>query len=157
MTTPHRPEEDPAWAQYPETRLEFFREPADARPALVVDLRAPVPDAARRTLAELGLDRPFAVVTAAAPGGDAQDDAFDRARQAELDEVARVRSSVARRVDGVSPDGEHRERSVAVLLSREEAVALGRRYRQSAIFWFDGADFWLLGAVVAAAPVRLPA
>ena len=156
MTAPHRPDDDPAWRQYPETLLEFFREPDDARPALVVDLRRPVPDAAREALAELGLDRPFAVVTAAAPGGDPQDDAFDRARQAELDEAARTRSSVARCVDGVSPDGAHRERSVAVLLSREEAVSLGRRYGQSAIFWYDGADFWLLGAVVAAAPLRLP-
>ncbi len=157
MTLPSRPEEDPAWAQYPETRLEFFRAPDDARAALVVDLREPVSGDAVRALAELGLDGPFAVVTAAAPGGGAQDDAFDRARQAELDEVARTRSSVALRVDGVSPDGAHRERSVAVRTTRDEAVALGRRYQQSAIFWFDGAAFWLLGAVVAAAPVRLPA
>ena len=156
MTRPHRPEEDPAWSQYPETRLEFFREPEDERPAVAVDLRRPVPDDAVRALAELGLDGPFAVVTAAAPGGGAQHDAFDRARQAELDEVARTESAVARRVDGVSPDGRHRERSVAVRMTREDAVALGRRYQQSAIFWFDGRAFWLLGATVAAAPRRLP-
>ena len=62
MTLPRRPEEDPAWTQYPETRLEFFRDAEDARPALAVDLRAPVPAAAVRALAELGLDGPFAVV-----------------------------------------------------------------------------------------------
>lgn len=156
MTAPHRPEEDPAWAQYPETRLEFFREPDDERAALAIDLREPVAADAVRALAELGLDGPFAVVTAAAPGGDAQHAAYDRARQAELEETARVRTSVARRVDGVSPDGAHRERSVAVRVARAEAVALGRRYGQSAIFWFDGRAFWLLGAVVAASPVRLP-
>ena len=156
MTLPHRPEEDPAWTQYPETRLEFFREPEDREPALVVDLRQPVTDAARASLGALGLDGTFAIVTAAAPGGDAQDDALDRARQAELDEAARRAASVTRRVDGVSPDGRHRERSVAVALPKDDAVALGRCYQQSAIFWYDGRDFWLLGAHVAAAPRRLP-
>ena len=60
------------------------------------------------------------------------------------------------RVDGVSPDGRHRERSVAVRLPRDRVVALGRHYRQSAVFWYDGRDVWLLGAVVDAAPERLP-
>lgn len=157
MTLPHRPEEDAAWSQYPSTRLEFFREADDATPALVVDLRQPVSDDARAALAELGLADAFAVVTAAAPGGADQHDAFDHARQVELEEAARHASSVVRRVDGVSPDGAHRERSVAVALPKDDAVALGRRFQQSAIFWYDGRDFWLLGAVVAAAPRRLPA
>jgi hypothetical protein len=71
VTAPHRPEEDPAWARYPETRLEFFREPEDGRPALVVDLREPVAADAVRALAELGLDGAafwlLGAVVAAAP------------------------------------------------------------------------------------------
>ena len=42
-------------------------------------------------------------------------------------------------------------------LAEERVVALGREYQQSAVFWYDGCDFWLLGAVVAAEPQRLPA
>ena len=153
-----RKDSDPSWPDYPNTILELFRQPDDAEPALRVDLRRPVGDEVRRRLAELGLDGPFGVVTAAAPRGRPQDDDFDRARQAELDEVARVEAGVdTRRVDGVSPDGAHRERSVAVRLPKAEVVALGRRYQQSAVFWFDGGAFWLLGAEAAAEPQRLPA
>ena len=152
-----RPADDPGWDQYPETLLEFFRDPDDDAPALVVDLRRPVDDAARRRLAALGLDGPFGVVTAAAPRGEDQLEDFDRARQADLDDAARTESlALTWRVDGVSPDGAHRERSTAVRLPKDDAVALGRRYQQSAIFWYDGRDFWLLGALAAAEPVRLP-
>jgi hypothetical protein len=35
-------------------------------------------------------------------------------------------------------------------------AALGRAYQQSAVFWYDGCDFWLLGVEVDAAPERLP-
>jgi hypothetical protein len=153
-----RPADDPAWGQYPETVLEFFRDPEDDGPALRVDLRRPVDGAVRARLAELGLDGPFGVVTAAAPRGQPQAEDFDDARQAELDEVARTDALAHTvRVDGVSPDGAHRERSVAVRLPKDEVVALGRRYQQSAVFWFDGDGFWLLGALVAAEPRRLPA
>ena len=153
-----RPADDPAWTRYPETILELFRRPDDDAPALRLDLRRPLDGAARERLRELGLDGPFGVVTAAAPRGEPQADAFDRARQAELDEVARTDALAhTLRVDGVSPDGAHRERSVAVRLPKDEVVALGRRYQQSAVFWYDGADFWLLGALVAAEPQRLPA
>ena len=152
-----RPSDDPAWDRYPETILEFFREPDDAEPAVRVDLRAPVSREARARLAELGLDGTFGVVTAAAPRGEPQLDDFDRARQAELDEVARAAGGPATlRVDGVSPDGAHRERSVAVRLPKAGVVALGRQWQQSAVFWYDEAAFWLLGALVDAAPERLP-
>lgn len=157
IRSPMRPSDDPAWDQYPETILELFRAPDDDRPALRLDLREPVPEAARTALAELGLDGPFGVVTAAAPVGEPQDDALDRVRQAELEDVARTEAlAETRRVDGVSPDGAHRERSTAVRLPRDRVVALGRHYRQSAVFWYDGRDVWLLGAMVDAAPRRLP-
>jgi hypothetical protein len=153
-----RRNDDPAWPHYPDTVLEFFRRPDDGEAALRVDLRRPVGDDVRERLAELGLDGPFGIVTAAAPRGQPQDDDFDRARQGELDEVARAEAGFDMpRVDGVSPDGEHRERSVVVRMPKADVVELGRRYQQSAVFWFDGADFWLLGAEVAAEPQRLPA
>ena len=152
-----RPHDDPSWDQYPETILEFFREPEDDEPVLTVDLRAPVVDDARDGLADLGLDGPFGIVTAAAPRGEPVDDAFDRARQADLEEVVLLDEHVDwLRVDGVSPDGRHRERSIALRLPRDRIVALGRHYQQSAVFWFDGESFWLVGAVVAAEARRLP-
>jgi hypothetical protein len=152
-----RPDDDPSWPRYPETILEFYCRPDDAEPAVRIDLRAPVPDEARDRLAELGLDGPFAVVTAAAPVGQPQADAFDRARQADLELAVRTEAhAFALRVDGVSPDGRHRERSVAVKLPRARAVALAREFGQSALFWYDGRDFWLAGALVEVDAERLP-
>lgn len=151
------PHDDPSWHQYPETILEFFHHPDDEEPSLVVDLREPVSAATRERLAELGLDGPFGVVTAAAPRGEPVDDEFDRVRQADFEESVVLDDNVEwMRVDGVSPDGEHRERSIALRLPRERIVALGRHFQQSAVFWYDDESFWLLGALVAAAPQRLP-
>ncbi|HEU4632316.1 MAG TPA: DUF3293 domain-containing protein [Gemmatimonadaceae bacterium] len=152
-----RPADDPNWSRYPETILEFYRRPADGEPAVRVDLRRPVPPGARERLAELGLDGPFGVVTAAAPLGEPQADAFDRAREADLELTARAEAhAFTLRVDGVSPDGAHRERSLAVKLPRARVVGLARDFGQSAVFWYDGRDFWLVGALVEADPQRLP-
>jgi len=61
-----------------------------------------------------------------------------------------------RRCDGVSPDGRYRESCVAVVLPRDEAVALASRLEQLALFWYDGRDFWLLPAEADGEPRRLP-
>ena len=152
-----RPEDDPSWHRYPETILEFYRRPDDPEPIVCVDLRRPVPEEVRARLAEVGFDGAFGVVTAAAPVGEPQADSFDRAREADLEQEVRTGAhAFAMRVDGVSPDGEHRERSVAVKLPRAEVVELARDFGQSAIFWYDGADFWLVGALVDVEARRLP-
>ncbi len=59
-------------------------------------------------------------------------------------------------VDACSPDGSHCERSVAVVMPRDKAIQLGRELEQVAIFWFDGARFWILGAIVATDSLMLP-
>jgi hypothetical protein len=147
---------------YPETVLDFVGERA-AR----IDLRRPVGGDERATLRRLGLDRPFAVLTAENPGGENPEDepsAREAARQEDRNERrtdALVRGLTERgtrwrHVDGVSPDGRYREHCVAVVAAREEARALAKRFGQLALFWFDGDSFWLLPAKADEPPRRLP-
>ena len=150
------------WAQYPCTILEFA--PPDR---LQIDLRRPLGAPERATLAALGLDRPFAVLTAENPMGENAED-----EPTETQEAATERRNVARRAeleaelrrtgvefqpcDGVAPDGDYREQGVAVVIPREQAVMLARRFGQLAIFWFDGRNFSLVGAVARNPSQKLP-
>lgn len=156
----HRNEEK--WAQYPCTILEFA--PPDR---LRIDLRQPLGSAERATLASLGLDRPFAVLTAENPlGENAEDkptaaeevatDLRNAARNSALEAELRKTGVEFQPCDGVAPDGEYREHGVAVVLPREQAVMLARRFGQLAIFWFDGRNFSLVGAVARKATEKLP-
>ena len=153
---------DEKWAQYPCTILEFA--PPDR---LRIDLRRPLGTAERATLAALGLDRPFAVLTAENPLGEnaedkptaAEEAATERrnaGRRLELEAELRKGGVEFQPCDGVAPDGEYRERGVAVVLPREQAVMLARRFGQLAIFWFDGRNFSLVGAVARNAAEKLP-
>ncbi len=111
-----------------------------------IDLREAVRPEAREALAGHGLRGTFAVLTAHNPF--TQEGApDDNARRAEALET-RLEASGVRftRVDGCSPDDEHCEVSVAIDMEREHAVALGREFKQSAIFWFGDAAFHLVGA-----------
>jgi hypothetical protein len=138
------------WDAYLDTVLEF-----PEIPGVSVDLRAPVTPPTRRALRELVGGETFGVFTAENPAGqnveDAPSDSEERRREAEndrrtsrLERELTAREVVFHRVDGVSPDGSYRERCVAALLPREEAMELARRYEQLALFWFDGNRFWLL-------------
>ena len=151
------------YAAYTQTVLELPGVP-DGR----IDLRRPVGPPERAALGAVGLDRPFAVMTAENPRGkndeDAPSDAEERAREAANDDrLARLVRALGDervrfvRIDGTAPDGSYRERCVALLVPADEAVALARRFDQLALFWFDGKAFWLLPAEVGAPPLRLPA
>lgn len=59
-------------------------------------------------------------------------------------------------VDACSPDRSHCEQSVAVALGLQPLIDLACRYDQLAIFWFDGAAFWIIPARSANARTRLP-
>ena len=153
---------DEKWNAYPETVLEF-QVPGAPR----IDLRKRVEDGDREVLRRIGLPGEFAVLTAENPCGENAEDEPTYA-----DEAAQKRENEGRRrgleaeleaagsrfvrVDGVAPDGEYREHGVAVEMPRDDAVALGKRLRQLAIFWFDGTDFWLDGAVLDRPSERLP-
>ena len=153
---------DDKWAQYPCTILEFA--PPDR---LRIDLRRPLGTAERTTLAALGLARPFAVLTGENPMGEnaedeptaIQEEMTERrnaTRREELEAELRRSGVEYQPCDGVAPDGDYREHGVAVVLPREQAVMLARRFGQLAIFWFDGRAFSLVGAVARKPSEKLP-
>ena len=146
-----RPEDDPSWPSYFETVLEF----AGPSP-LHVDLRAPVGPTIALDLRMRGLEGPFAVLTAANPRGLPLPDHENRERLQALQQQLEAEVRVVVRVDGCSPDRAHREPGFAATVGRERAIALAVEVGQSAIYWFDGAAFWVVGALVESAPVRLP-
>ncbi len=147
-----RPEDDPGWAGYGETTLVFA-----GPPSLQVDLARP-PDASQRAqLAARGLDGPFGVVTPCNPRGQRMSPQENGALLvrflAELDAAGKRYV----RVDGVSPDRRHVESGVALAWSQADVVAWARKWAQSAIYWWDGEAFWVVGALTAARPWRLGA
>jgi hypothetical protein len=154
---------DEKYEQYPNTVLELCEPPCGR-----VDLRRPLGPAEHRLLAAAGLDVPFGVFTAENPCGENVEDepsgarasaksARNDSRTSILEERLRAAGRRFVRVDGVSPDGSYREKCVAVIVSRSEAVALAKEFDQLALFWFDGERFWLLPAEVDEPPRALPA
>jgi len=153
---------DDAWRTYPHTLLEFPECDAAA-----IDLRRPLEQGDRDLLRDLGLDQPFAVLTAENPCSlHAEDSASERdpatredrnrERMAALVRLLDERDLHFVRVDGVAPDDSHREHSVAILVDREDAVDLARALDQLAMFWYDGHEFWLYPARLERTPLRLP-
>lgn len=136
-------------------------------PALVVDLREPVGASTAESLRALGLDGPFAVLTAENPEGEhsEDEDSPDEAARAERANARRTRTLAAALdaaglrwvpVTGTAPDGAYPERCAAVRIGRAAAVQLALAERQLALFWWDGTAFWLLPAAADGAPERLP-
>ena len=150
---PPAPEDDPSWRLYARTILEFF--PSDR--SVAIDLRDAPPPESVESVHDRGLPESFAVLTAWNPRGRTVTDEDNRRRDREL----KARLCGARQtwvpVDGVSSDGRHREPGVGVALSQEDARRLACDFEQSAFYWFDEGAFWLVGALVQTAPVRLPA
>lgn len=157
------PDADAKLDAYHHTLLHF-----PGPPPLVVDLRAPVPPDAVAALRALGLDGSFAVLTAENPEGEnAEDEDSPREEaRAERENARRTRTLAAALdgagvrwvpVTGTAPDGAYPERCAAVRMGRDEARRLAVAERQLALFWWDGAAFWLLPAAADGAPERLPA
>jgi hypothetical protein len=142
---------DPDWPLYPETILRFSFDPT-----LEIDLRkAPTEEEVSR-LRTSGFGDGFAVLTAFDPRGHDLSTEENDKRKRDLDQRL---SSLGYRfvdVDACSPDGTHCECSVAVIMDQEKAIALARELEQVAIFWFDGKQFWILGAIVETDPLMLP-
>jgi hypothetical protein len=144
-------QQDPDWPRYPETILEFA-----TTPAVEIDLRTIPSKAAIGALKAAGLGQPFAIITAFNPRGENVSPAENEKNTREL--ATRLRSSSYRfaQVDACSPDRSHCECSFAVVMLQDEALDLARELEQVAIFWFDGARFWILGALVETDPLMLP-
>lgn len=145
------PQRDPDWHKYPETVLHFAVEPP-----LAIDLRR-IPSAVDvRRLGEIGLTGEFSVITAHDPEGRDLSAYENRKRAAALKRRLYAQGAAFVEVDACSPDGSHCECSVATPTTRSGAVALARAFDQVAVFWFDGARFWILSALPTTEPLLLP-
>jgi hypothetical protein len=145
-----RPEDDPGWDEYSSTILIV-----DGEPPLEIDLALPVGDDVRKGLVARGLDRPFGILTPCNPrgrrlGARENEERFGRF-MVELD--ASGRRYV--RIDGATRDRTYIETGVGIIAPRGEVVALAREWEQSAIYWWDGDGFWVVGALTVAEPRRL--
>jgi hypothetical protein len=150
--TESRPD-DPAWEVYPDTVLVIRPEPA---PAFEIDLRT-LPDAGiGMLLKEVGLEAPFAVLTACNPLGRQVGSRTNRRRTRELAERLSEVAATIVAVDGRSPDGRHCEPGYGVRLSLNEAQRIAAEFRQTALFWWDGSQFWIVEATDGGRRRRLP-
>lgn len=142
---------DPDWPRYPETILTFATEPS-----IEIDLRAIPPRDALTSLESVGLDKPFAIMTAFDPRGENLSSEDNERRRRALEGRLAGAGYQFVNVDCCSPDRSHCECSVAVVMPQEDAIALAKELEQVAIFWFDGERFWIVGAMVETDPLMLP-
>jgi hypothetical protein len=142
---------DPDWQRYPETILWFL-----TQPPVMIDLRSKVADSDRLMLDQAGLLGKFAVITPCDPLGR------DLAPQENSTRMQRFLLSLREtgerfvQVDACSPDKSHCEPSVALETDLDHARATARAHEQIAFFWYDGAAFWIIGALEKSEPILLP-
>ncbi len=142
---------DPDWSRYPETILRLT-----SAPPVSIDLRAVMTEENIESLKRIGLDGPFAVMTAFDPRGVNLPSEENNERGRRLDSRLKAMGIEFTNVDACSPNGKHCECSVAAKMPKDEAVTLGMEFEQVAIFWFDGTQFWIVGALVRMDPLMLP-
>ena len=138
------------WGSYPETVCYF-----QGDEQVMVDLRVPVSTATRDAFGALGLAGRFGILTAYNPNGVDLSDEENLRRAGELEAELVSLGFDFVRVDCCSPDRSHCESSVAVIAPEEQLLDIARRWKQLAIFWFDGASFSIVGAIVSGS-LKLP-
>ena len=139
------------WGRYAETTLRF----PDS--GLTLDLRVPLPSGTPARVAELGLQLPFAVITACNPLGVELDAAANRRLSAVLGNLVRERYPAAVRANGGSPDGRHEEEGWAIAVPLPVAERLAAEFLQNALFWYDGARCFILPVLGTGPVLPLPA
>ncbi len=85
----------------------------------------------------------FAIVTAHNPQGRMLSPAANQSRDSQLRlelEAAGIRH---RSLWGCAPDFSHQEKSWAVLVTRPQALQLGNRLQQNALYWVEGDQLYL--------------
>ncbi|HVF41324.1 MAG TPA: DUF3293 domain-containing protein [Gemmatimonadaceae bacterium] len=142
---------DERWSRYPETVLIFAGDPE-----VYIDLREPVPPATKKAMKAIGLGEPFGVLTAFNPRGQDVDEEENAKRSEELENELTSSGDEFVRVDACAPDRAHCECSVALKAPRARVVDIAKRWEQIAIFWWDGSNFWIEGAISDADPMQLP-
>jgi hypothetical protein len=150
LTPTMRPEDDPGWASYGETILAFHG-PA----TFEIDLAIPVSPAARGELAARGLDGPFGLVTPCNPRGRESSPEENEARLVQFLTELELAGTEYRRVDGFSRDRRRIEPGVALAWPQGDVLALAKAWQQSAIYWWDGTRFWVVGALTDSSPWAL--
>jgi hypothetical protein len=85
----------------------------------------------------------FAIITAYATTGETWPDERNRAADLELENELRGTGAWMRRITGYDPETGHAEPGWAVEIRLEEAVELGLRFQQDAIFWVSGNRVWV--------------
>lgn len=139
------------WGPFSDTILRF-----GSTPAVIIDLRREIDHTIRSELRLIGFERTFGIVSAQDPGGVGQPETDNAALAARLQRDVATLGVAQSCVDACSPDGAHRESSVALELDPQALVDLAARYDQLAIFWFDGEAFWIVPVRSRKAKVRLP-
>lgn len=125
------------WPHYLETVLHFG-DPV----AWSVHVGRIAADGSSR-LRSLGLDGPFAVVTAFHPYPERLGHGENVSRHASLRRAIEQRGRIAIPCAGSSADGSHREEGFAILCERDEAKDLAAEFGQAAIYWWDGESLWI--------------
>lgn len=106
-----------------------------------LDLRERVREHERTLLATAGLHGAFAVLSAFPPFGAARDEARATLLTHRLRGLIGLHGVPAVPLLARSPDGSHREPSVAARIDEPTALAIARFFEQDALFWFDGVRF----------------
>ncbi|HRP07221.1 MAG TPA: DUF3293 domain-containing protein [Gemmatimonadales bacterium] len=144
------PADDPGWTAYADAILVFH-----TVPPFEIDLSRPISPDRRALLAGAGLGGEFGLVTAENPRGRAATPDRNRRLRAAFDAELSRHGGARLRVDGLSRDRRHCEIGVALDWPKQSVVELARRWEQSAIYWFDGAVMWVIGALTDAPPWKL--
>lgn len=125
------------WPHYRETVLHFGDPVEWSVPVARLAIEAAV------RLPSLGLDAPFAVVTAFHPYPRRLDAAENLLRHERLRQVIAQLDVHATPCAGSSLDGSHREEGFAIVCTQDEAKALASQFDQAAFYWWDGASLWI--------------
>ena len=105
----------------------------------------------RAELPKEGLPERFGIVTAWNPDGITRDDASNQAANARLGAVLQAESLIHFPVTGGSHDFTHAEPGFGIIADQARIVALGREFRQEAVFWIDRGTVHLVPCSDAAA------
>lgn len=90
------------------------------------------------------LPRAFAIITAWNPMDCVYSSKMNRAADHRLRRLLERRCSHHFPAIGESPDGSHAEDGWAVVVSLSDALAIGRRYKQRAIWWIEDDQLHLI-------------
>jgi hypothetical protein len=142
-----RPEDDPGWASYADTILEFHGDDT-----VTLDLRGSLLRSTIAKLGAMGLEGEFGLVTPCNPRGR---DISEHENQARLESFfdSLIDDGVPYVVvDGWSRDRSRVERGAGIARSQATVLAIARGWEQSAIYWCDGSRFWVVGALTQVEP-----